>query len=89
MSPSNGSEPDAVLVGSGINSLACGALLARAGWHVVVLERNDWLGGCIRTAEITEPGFHHDVFAPGIRSGSAAPRTPCSATSSPRAASST
>ena len=28
-----------------------------------MLERNDWLGGCIRTAEITEPGFHHDVFS--------------------------
>jgi phytoene dehydrogenase-like protein len=54
---------DAVLVGSGVNSLACGALLARAGWRVCVLERNDWLGGAIHTAEITEPGFHHDVFS--------------------------
>ena len=62
MSPSNGSDADAVLVGSGINSLACGALLARGRLATcVVLERNDWLGGCIRTAEITEPGFHHDV----------------------------
>src|SRR3954454_16333576 len=63
MSPSNVSDADAVLVGSGINSLACGALLARGGWNVVVLERNDWLGGCIRTAEITEPGFSHEVFS--------------------------
>jgi phytoene dehydrogenase-like protein len=54
---------DAVIIGSGINSLACGALLSRAGWHVCVLERNDWLGGAIRTAEITEPGFIHDVFS--------------------------
>ncbi|HEY1369044.1 MAG TPA: NAD(P)/FAD-dependent oxidoreductase [Gaiellaceae bacterium] len=54
---------DAVIVGSGVNSLACGALLARAGWSVCVLERNDWLGGAIRTAEITEPGFAHDVFS--------------------------
>jgi len=54
---------DAVLVGSGVNALACGALLAREGWRVCVLERNDWLGGAIRTAEITEPGFHHDVFS--------------------------
>ena len=28
-----------------------------------VLERNDWFGGAIRTAEITEPGFVHEVFA--------------------------
>ena len=54
---------DAVCVGSGINSLAGGALLAQAGWRVCVLERNDWLGGAIRTAEITEPGFVHEVFA--------------------------
>jgi phytoene dehydrogenase-like protein len=54
---------DAVLVGSGVNSLACGALLARAGWRVCVLERSDWLGGAIHTAEITEPGFVHDVFS--------------------------
>jgi phytoene dehydrogenase-like protein len=54
---------DAVLVGSGVNALACGALLARGGWRVCVLERNDWLGGAIRTAEITEPGYHHDVFS--------------------------
>ncbi len=57
-------EPfDAVIVGSGINSLACGALLARAGWSVCVLERNDWFGGAIKTEELTEPGFHHDVFS--------------------------
>jgi phytoene dehydrogenase-like protein len=54
---------DAVLVGSGVNSLACGALLARAGWRVCVLERNDWLGGAIHTAEITAPGYRHDVFS--------------------------
>ena len=56
-------EYDAVIVGSGVNSLACGALLARAGWSVCVLERNDWLGGAIHTAELTEPGFQHDVFS--------------------------
>jgi phytoene dehydrogenase-like protein len=54
---------DAVIVGSGINSLACAALLARAGWEVRVLERNEYLGGAIRTAEITEPGYRHDVFS--------------------------
>jgi phytoene dehydrogenase-like protein len=54
---------DAVVVGSGINSLACAALLARGGWSVRVLEREDVLGGCIRTEELTEPGYLHDVFS--------------------------
>jgi len=54
---------DAVVVGSGINSLACAALLGRGGWRVCVLEREDALGGAIKTAEITEPGFRHDVFS--------------------------
>src|SRR5438874_7617096 len=54
---------DAVVVGSGVNSLACAALLARAGWRVCVLERNDWLGGAIHTAELTRPGYRHDVFS--------------------------
>src|SRR6266568_7786861 len=56
-------DVDVVIVGSGVNSLACGALLARAGRRVSVLERNEWLGGAIRTAELTEPGFLHDVFS--------------------------
>jgi phytoene dehydrogenase-like protein len=56
-------DHDAVIVGSGVNSLACGALLARAGWRVCVLERNDWFGGAIKTEELTEPGFLHDVFS--------------------------
>jgi phytoene dehydrogenase-like protein len=56
-------EHDAVIVGSGINSLACGALLARAGWDVCILEREHELGGAIKTAELTQPGFVHDVFS--------------------------
>ena len=56
-------DHDAIVVGSGVNGLACAALLAKAGWNVCVLERNDWFGGAIRTAEITEPGFLHDVFS--------------------------
>jgi phytoene dehydrogenase-like protein len=56
-------EHDAVVVGSGINSLACAALLARAGWDVCVLEREQELGGAIKTAELTEPGYVHDVFS--------------------------
>jgi phytoene dehydrogenase-like protein len=56
-------DHDVVIVGSGINSLACAALLARGGMRVCVLERNDWLGGAIRTEELTEPGFLHDVYS--------------------------
>jgi phytoene dehydrogenase-like protein len=56
-------DHEAVVVGSGINSLACAALLARGGWNVRVLEREDELGGAIRTAELTEPGYLHDVFS--------------------------
>jgi phytoene dehydrogenase-like protein len=56
-------EYDAVIVGSGINSLACAALLARAEWRVCVLERNDWFGGAIKTEELTRRGFLHDVYS--------------------------
>src|ERR671918_676118 len=55
---------DAVFVGAGINSLAAAALLSKAGWSVCVLERNDTLGGCIRTStDLTAPGFTHEVLA--------------------------
>ena len=54
---------DVVFIGSGINSLAAAALLAKGGKRVLVLERADRLGGAIWTAEITEPGFVHEVMA--------------------------
>ena len=55
---------DAIFVGSGINSLVGAALLARDGWSVCVLERNDVAGGCIRTShDLTLPGFTHEVLA--------------------------
>ena len=55
---------DAVLVGSGINTLTAAALLAREGWGVCVLEHSDRLGGAIRTeADYTLPGFTHEVLS--------------------------
>jgi phytoene dehydrogenase-like protein len=54
---------DYIIVGSGINALVAAAQLGRKGHKVLVLERNDRIGGCIRTEEITEPGFIHDVMA--------------------------
>ncbi|TIP25672.1 MAG: NAD(P)/FAD-dependent oxidoreductase [Mesorhizobium sp.] len=55
--------PDHIIVGSGINALVCAALLGGKGAKVLVLERNDRIGGCMRTEEITAPGFIHDVMA--------------------------
>ncbi len=51
-----------VVVGSGMNSLVCAALLALKGKKVRVLERNDRVGGCIRTEELF-PGFTHEVLS--------------------------
>jgi phytoene dehydrogenase-like protein len=52
-----------VIIGSGINALVAAAMLALKGDRVTVLERSDRIGGCLRTEEITLPGFHHDVMA--------------------------
>jgi phytoene dehydrogenase-like protein len=57
------STADHIIVGSGINALVAAALLGRKGHRVLVLERNDRIGGCIRTEAITAPGFVHDVMA--------------------------
>ena len=59
----NKTQTDAIVVGSGINSLVCAALLARSGRKVLVLERAGVLGGCIRTEELTLPGFLHDTLS--------------------------
>ena len=56
-------RPDHVIIGSGINALVAGAMLALNGNRVVLLEREAVAGGCLRTEEITLPGFHHDVMA--------------------------
>lgn len=56
-------QPDHIVVGSGINALVCAAMLGGKGEKVLVLERNDRIGGCIRTDAVTAPGFVHDVMA--------------------------
>ena len=52
---------DAIVVGAGPNGLAAAVVLARAGWDVHVIEQADTVGGAARSAEVTRPGFVHDL----------------------------
>ena len=55
------SQYDAVVVGSGPNGLAAAITVAQTGRTVLVIEGQDTIGGGTRTAELTLPGFRHDV----------------------------
>lgn len=57
------SRYDAIIVGSGINSLVCAAMLSKRGKKVLVLEREAVLGGCIRSEALTAPGYLHDTLS--------------------------
>jgi len=41
-------------------------MLARAGWKVMVVEANDRPGGAVMSAEVTRPGYVHDLFATNL-----------------------
>lgn len=54
-------EYDAVVVGAGPNGLAAAIVLQQQGLKVLLLEAKDKVGGGMRSAELTLPGFVHDI----------------------------
>jgi phytoene dehydrogenase-like protein len=52
---------DAVIVGSGPNGLAAAILMQQQGLSVLVIEGKEEIGGGLRSADLTLPGFTHDV----------------------------
>ena len=64
---------DAVVVVSGPNGLAAAITVAQAGRSVLVVEAMDTIGGGARSAELTLPGFVHDVCSAIYPFGRASP----------------
>ena len=61
MSKPGAYEYDAVVVGAGPNGLSAAITLARAGCKTLIIEAKETIGGGTRTAEVTLPGFRHDI----------------------------
>ena len=59
---SRGGAVDAVVIGAGHNGLVAAALLADAGWDVLVLEAQAEPGGAVKSAELT-PGYLSDLYS--------------------------
>ncbi|KQS24900.1 NAD(P)/FAD-dependent oxidoreductase [Dyadobacter sp. Leaf189] len=57
----SGNRYDAVVVGAGPNGLAAGITLQRRGLSVLIVEAKETIGGGMRSAELTLPGYVHDV----------------------------
>ncbi len=66
-------EYDAIVIGSGPNGLAAGIVLAQNGHSVLMVEGRDTIGGGMRTAEVTLPGYHHDICSSAYPMGIASP----------------
>ena len=63
----------AAVIGAGPNGLAAAITVAAAGVETTVFERNAWVGGACSTAEVTLPGFRHDLGASVFPMGVASP----------------
>lgn len=56
---------NAIVIGSGIGGLSCGASLALCNYKVLVLEKNPFLGGSL--ASFTDPGNDNWTWSPGVQ----------------------
>ena len=54
---------DAVVVGAGPNGLSAAIRLAEDDLSVLLVEAESEIGGAVKTAELTQPGFLHDTFS--------------------------
>ena len=64
---------DAVVIGAGPNGLSAAIVLAQAGKSVLVVEAKDSVGGGMRSAELTLPGFVHDICSTAYPLGVGSP----------------
>ena len=64
---------DAIVVGAGPNGLSAAIVLAQAGKSVLVVEAKETVGGGMRSAELTLPGFVHDVCSTAYPLGAGSP----------------
>ena len=70
---SGSSSYEIVIIGSGPNGLSAGIFLAQKGLKVLLIEAANQVGGGMRTAELTLPGFYHDVCSAVHPSGYLSP----------------
>src|SRR6266851_4703415 len=68
-----GGMSTATIIGSGPNGLSAAIVLAASGVRTTVLERNGQIGGGCSTAEVTQPGFLHDLGSSTYPLGAASP----------------